>query len=69
MCKHFWLIDSSNHGRCKLCGAMRYFQHDIGRVKKYGDTLSPFEKRIINGFTPQHDYYWHGHIDNSHEIR
>ncbi len=28
MCKHFWLIEPNNKGRCKLCGKKHDFNED-----------------------------------------
>ena len=60
MCKHHWIIDSSDKGICKLCGEQKDFALPIEKFNKK-------EKVFIKGLGNS-DYYMQGHLDKQIEI-
>jgi hypothetical protein len=59
MCKHFWMVDACNKGRCKLCGESRDFQLGINRILRTSKKSTPMSIRSAN-LCPTEGYYIQG---------
>ncbi len=59
MCKHFWIVDSKNYGRCKHCNEGKDFQPLID--KGWGISEHP-KIHYMRDLNPSSEYYMQGSL-------